>query len=47
MIDILVIVSLILAIVAGLVATFSPQWFRLVGIAVAFVAFALLVPHFH
>jgi hypothetical protein len=46
-IEIFIIVSLILAIIAGLVATFSPPWFRLTGLAVALVAFAMLLPHMH
>lgn len=45
MITVLVIVSLILAIVAGVIVTVAPQHLRLIGIAVALVALALLLPH--
>jgi hypothetical protein len=47
MLEIFIIVALILAIIAGLIATFSPPWFRLTGLAVALVAVAMLLPHMH
>lgn len=43
--EILAIVCLILAIVAGVLATVRPEHARLVGVAVALIAAALLLSH--
>jgi hypothetical protein len=41
-----VIVCLILSIIAGVVVTAWPQHMRLIGVAVALLSLALLIPHF-
>ena len=42
---VLVIIFLIAAIIIGLLATFSPRFANWGGVALAFIAAALLVPH--